>query len=944
MLKHKSLVWISLLGVLGFAQSCAETSTCGNAVCEEGEETICPMDCPTCGDGFCNGTESSETCPDDCSIERCGDRKCTGSENRDTCPTDCRFCGDGYCDATEIYNTCPSDCTATCGNDVCETSGGETYEVCPYDCPAPERCGDGVCSLNETTLTCVEDCKDFILCGNDKCESGENRSNCPADCPAQCGDGYCDDPETEATCPNDCALNNDEYQAICGDNICDEGESESCPNDCKGHVIATKPLTMEEFAAVTEGSYHVNFDYDRVITPSDAVEGETKEGAIIRQLNDFFAFPYPSALRTDKYGRPDMKTYPLPLDDSLLGAVGALLPFLNDMIPSLVQRAQTERAGFSPIGAVYFTTSVKLDQTTKDFPLPEDTASADSCYQLINVEPTSKHYGERVPVYVNFHRTANKVWAENTLVMRPVPGVAANPGDRHVAIVGDCITSRTRKLNQSNKLRHILNKTAPKEMMNKLEFYVDQVHKLDKDGKLGIEIDRITAMTGYDMMDAAAEMDKIAADLKGKGSIVTDENGLAVGTWNTNIISSYNANVFTGTFKTINYIEGAYPYANAGEGEIRFDVNGKLKSVGKEEIVTYSIVVPKTAMPSKGYPIAVYGHGTGGSAKTHSAYTNSEGLTLTKAGVPMAMIGFDACLHADRAGGASPSMADMVMMVLNDPVVIRESWRQTVADMLVLYDIIGRGELKLPSPIKGGKPITFDPSYGLYMGHSQGSQEAGLLLGLTGDIKNAFLSAGGGGILLSFVDLRPDLSNVAVVGDILKNKTAADILGYVLGLNDGDISYDTFITTQIVQPLLDPIDPLNYTRRFIQEPKTGMTPKNIVQTIGLGDQSTPQAAQFAMISSIGLPTIGEMFTDPVPDPMRIAGLDIPQKAPASKNVTTSTGKVTAGALQFNYTGNDNPHFVIYRMNSAKQSYIEFFRTVLEGKPQIIIDGSQEGEN
>lgn len=45
---------------------------------------------PYCGDGACNGDETSETCPEDCgAAPYCGDGTCNGDETPATCPEDC---------------------------------------------------------------------------------------------------------------------------------------------------------------------------------------------------------------------------------------------------------------------------------------------------------------------------------------------------------------------------------------------------------------------------------------------------------------------------------------------------------------------------------------------------------------------------------------------------------------------------------------------------------------------------------------------------------------------------------------------------------------------------------------------------------------------------------------------------------------------------------------
>ncbi len=687
---------------------------------------------------------------------------------------------------------------------------------------------------------------------------------------------------------------------------------------------------MDEFSSLKEVNARFMFDYERIGQPTSG-GAETEELAQI--LSDFFAFPYPSEVRTDEYGRADLANFRVHTSALIKSLLGTYLPSLNldDIFSDVIKLVQAERAGFSTIGGIYFRTSQPLD--SPELPDVLQTARPDSCFQLINVEPGSLHYRERYPVYVTYHQDADYLWADNTVVIRPVPGVNPEPGSRHVAIIGNCLTSDGKPLQTSKKLQYIMHKAAPEELSEPLEFYVDQIEAMAKDGELGMELDDIRAFSGYQTMNPADELDQIAADLKGKGSVVTDDNGTCVGTYQTNS----NDYIFTGTFNTVSYMEGKYPYSGDGDGAIRFDTDGKLVTEGKPETVEFKIIIPKTAMPEKGYPIAVYGHGTGGGSDSHI----TEGRAIISAGVPMAMLGFDAVMHGKRVldenGIAYPS-SSLINMVSKNAVAIRESWRQTVVDMLVLYDLLESGKIVLP-PVPGGtENVIFDNSFGMYMGHSQGSQEGGLLLGLTGLIHNAFLSAGGGGVMYAFVertawDLVESLDIDATIKMLIGSNTIADLLGMILDVHQGKLSYDAFVTTQVVQPLLEPIDPLIFTPRFIKEPPAGMTPKNIVQTIGIGDSDTPNSLQFAMISSIGLPPVGDLFK--VSDPMKIVGFDTPLKAPVSGNIATKSGTVTGGSLQFEVTGCDG-HFAIYCNPNAKQAYINFFDSVLKGNPTISV--------
>ena len=804
--------------------------------------------------------------------------------------------------------------SSSCGNSVCDE--GESFESCPADCKDSDTfCGDNFCDDDETEKTCPMDCKRNItqaVCGNNECESGENMVNCSQDCKPECGDGRCEGTETSATCEADCATI--VTDPVCGNKECEYGETVSnCAEDCTPNQHYTMPMTLNEYNDLNETKdLHFLFDYDKILNPADPSQNgvSMKDG-----MNDFLAFPFPSSVRTDSYGRPDMSGYPMPKP--------VISFILGDIVDSLFTKVQKERAGFSPLGAVYFRSSAPIDQNTGRMNYM-NTANENSCVQLINVEPESRHYKERVPVYVTFQNNGNDLWADNTLVLRPVPGVGPHPGDRHLAVVLDCMKSNGRNIEQSDKLAVILDKTAPIQINDETVFYVDQL------AELGIDKSRVRAFAGYDTTDVAKEMDQMAAELKGKGKIVKNSSGIAEGSWR----EVNGVSVFSGQFETYNFIEGNYnkthpDYSGSGDGEIRFDANGQLKSTGHKEVINFQITVPKSDMPANGYPIAVYGHGTGGSASTHVG-NNDEGPMLIENDIPIAMIGLDACLQGDRTDGDGTE-SSLMTMLLQNPVVIRESVRQTVNDMLVLYDILDSDGLILPPNPKANNTsanVRFDPSYGLFVGHSQGSQEGGVLLGVTGQVKNAFMSAGGGGVALSFVELKLDIGV-----SMFQDKTIADIVSLVFGQNKNAISYDTFITNHIVQPLLDPIDPLNFAHRFIKEPPAGMAPKNIAQTMGVNDQCTPMVTQMAMATAEGLPVVGHLYE--ASDAMKYAGFDTPLNSPVSNNITSTTGDiVTGGFVQFENQGTSNPHFVLYHIPGAKEVYLNFFRGVLNGTPEI----------
>jgi hypothetical protein len=99
---------------------------------------------PRCGDGTCNGTESSATCCRDCPCA--AGSMCDLAMNR--CVATPR-CGDGTCNGTESSATCCRDCPCAAGS-MCDLAMNR--------CVATPRCGDGTCNGTESSATCCQDC------------------------------------------------------------------------------------------------------------------------------------------------------------------------------------------------------------------------------------------------------------------------------------------------------------------------------------------------------------------------------------------------------------------------------------------------------------------------------------------------------------------------------------------------------------------------------------------------------------------------------------------------------------------------------------------------------------------------------------------------------------------------------------------------------------------
>ena len=193
---------------VALVSSCSGGQSCSGGACT----SSCSNLCPSAGSKQCSGN-GVQTCGDSNGdgclewsvVQACG----SGSACQAGACVSSAVCGDGKCEGAESSLTCPADCGPppnACGNGKCEAS--ETCASCAADCacPAGLKCAGTVCQFAAT-------------CGNGSCETGETMASCCADCgcptgqtctagsckaPGFCGDGSCGSGETSSTCCADC--------------------------------------------------------------------------------------------------------------------------------------------------------------------------------------------------------------------------------------------------------------------------------------------------------------------------------------------------------------------------------------------------------------------------------------------------------------------------------------------------------------------------------------------------------------------------------------------------------------------------------------------------------------------------------------------------------------------------------------------------------------------
>jgi len=342
------------------------------------------------------------------------------------------------------------------------------------------------------------------------------------------------------------------------------------------------------------------------------------------------------------------------------------------------------------------------------------------------------------------------------------------------------------------------------------------------------------------------------------------------------------------------YQNGTEPYETTANGGKLNESGGTVTKVRSED-VCFALTIPKTAAPGGGWPLVVYGHGTGGSFREFIA-DNIAG-ELAQKGV--AAVGIDEVGHGARRGSSKIGASNLVFNVTNPPAA-RDNWLQMGADVLSV--------VKLPHSATPqgwtGPALSFNAGKIVYFGHSQGATAGELAIPFTEDV-HAVVMSGAGALLRESLNAKTSPSNIL------------NTIEYVLG----EEVLETHPIYLIWQNYFDRIDPFNTNRLMVQEPPSGKTAKHVFMTMGAGDTFAPPTTL-----SLNATTLGLGKTDPVL--IDFSGPSVSR--PVSKNVNN----VTAAAFQYTPSGYDG-HFVAQQNASAIADWTAFITSYFStGTPTV----------
>lgn len=676
------------------------------------------------------------------------------------------------------------------------------------------------------------------------------------------------------------------------------------PKDCPDATCAVLPIMTGPYcprSAEDVGAFRPYFEIPPA-TPED---------------DEFYRLPFPSDVRVAD-GHVSLAGHPAPAN-----------AFNLDLRSVYFAAVEQDFAGFPPNPTVFFQFSAVVDRRSvcldsgSIYPAAEDAEDAAFCetpgeasVYLINIDPDSgTAYGERQAVQLNMSKKAGQYICANWLGMAPLDGQPLRHDTTYAAIITTTVSDVGGAPAIMDKdLLDIVNGDLSEPRMQPLLDAID-AGLIDKDKLAGATVfttgnpDAIAPKLYQAVNNLSAPAFDNNDVLCGSGASPCDD-GLTIGKRRGCFGTHPNFYEIQGTYQGPIFQQGTRPFLNAVDGgALVLNANGDPQIQTGSEAMCYALAIPKGTPPVGGFPVVIYGHGTGGNYRSFV----EEGLAEELTNLGFAVIGFDNVMHGPRqfpqTGTVIPFIVETdpgrLFFNLFNPRASRDNILQGAADLFQLLRLVRKPGAASTLPAPEGA-FSFDGDHIFYLGHSQGTVIAPAFLSADTNLKGAVLSGAGAEVALSIL-YKKKPSNSGDAAAVFFGDKGLSRIHPMMG---------------ILAMIFAPADAVSFAATWVLDPVNRSAGLPLMQISGKGDSYTPDQAQAAQIRAAGLPLVGTVIQS-LPGVSEV-------NSPQSNNVNG----VTAGAVQFMPNEGDDGHFVIFDQMPAKVSLDNFFSSAKTGTLEI----------
>ncbi|MEM6954050.1 MAG: hypothetical protein AAF645_00135 [Myxococcota bacterium] len=634
---------------------------------------------------------------------------------------------------------------------------------------------------------------------------------------------------------------------------------------------------------------------------------ETEEGSPralfdVGADGDFFQLPFPNDVRRTDDGRVDYTGFATP---------GTALPI--DVVERYLRASEEALTGFSTNATVYFRFSEGYDWD-----------SISSRFRMVDITPDSPTYGESV--VLQWQVTAGRItryMCEDWLAFRPRNGDPLRPGTTYAAVLDrGFLTADGEAFERSEDFDAMLGDAAPSDaaLARAHGIYAPLrawIADTDVDGNTLLSASVFTTQEPETRMPRlrevihARELPTVSDLTACEESVVSPcDDGTEqrrCGAPNEDYVEVH------GRINLPVFQQGTAPYLTPEDGGGIEDGADGLPVVARDEGVCFAMTVPRTPPPTDGFPLLVYGHGTGGSFTTglRNGIANDV-IGNDGEGAPVGAVTFsiDFPQHGTRRGDSTED-PDLLFFNFINPEAARDNITQGSADLFSVVRwatefALDAGE----SPT--GEAVRFDRARIAFFMHSQGATHASLMFPYEPDVRAILLSGNGGDLTQSLLTKTEPVDIASIVPFALLDANASGALA--TGVFHPALS--------VFQAYFDAVDPVNFARRVHREPAEGVPGRHVFMTYGLGDTFSTEETMRAYGAAARLPIVTPELAAPPFAPV----ID----PPASENITVTDAPFTIALRQYDLPADVDGHFVSTRSTDGRADAVRFIQQALQG--------------
>ncbi len=652
--------------------------------------------------------------------------------------------------------------------------------------------------------------------------------------------------------------------------------------------------------------------------------------ADLQNPDQFYNLPYPSDLRLDADGKPDLSGFPV--FKRPYGLVRRLKPIASD------------RPGFPTTAAGYFRFDQPLAPLDIDQLIP---AAVDAPILLIDIGRNSPERGRLYPVAAATPEPDPFYVPDYLLAVSPFPGIVLKPNRQYAYVVRRSLKDANGQALQATKVFAELRKGEIPKGLIRRKFRADLMYRplwetLDL---LGIDREDVVVATVFTTGDVVAEMAQLSDQVLERyqpdiQSIEFDP---------THIISDLDYCKFTAEVTLPQFQKGDPPYFlyKRREGVFEFDPAGNLKHQ-RFQTIPLIITLPKTAMPPEGYPLAMYFHGSGGLStqvvnrgpvpRLGRPRLPDRGPADVVARHGLAAVGSALPLNPERLPGIySDIFDDRPYLNPLNLSAYRDTFRQGVIEQRLLLEALGRVRISSeaiegctgPTLPAGETHFRLQTESAIALGQSQGAQYAVMMAAVEPKIQ-AVVPTGSGGFWALLFSTLARSENPNNLQDV------ARLLGRVLQRSEPlDHLYPAL---RLIQSSWEAAEPMVYMPRIAQRPLPNHPVRSIYQPVGLGDSDFPEEVFNAVALASGVQQAGPILWREMQDSLALGGLEGILPYPVSQNLVSETGIPYTGiVVQYEGDGLADPHTIFSQRTDVKYQYGCFMESIQQAGMGVVLE-------